>query len=46
MEVKELRLYNLLQYEGDVVSVVGFNLEKDKNVSMVQIQQGDSKIPI
>ncbi|WP_312766246.1 hypothetical protein [Epilithonimonas sp.] len=46
MEVQELRLYNLLQYENDVVPVVGLDLEKDKNLSLVQIRQGDSKIPI
>lgn len=46
MEVQELRLYNLLQYENDVVPVVGLNLEKDKNLSLIQIQQGNSKIHV
>lgn len=46
MEVKELRLYNLLQYENDIVPVVGLNLEKDANLSLVQIQKGTNKIPI
>lgn len=46
MEVQELRLYNLLQYENDIVPVVGLNLEKDANLSLVQIQKGTNKIPI
>ncbi|PZU83241.1 MAG: hypothetical protein DI529_12990 [Chryseobacterium sp.] len=46
MEVQELRLYNLLQYENDIVPVVGLNLEKEKNLSLVQIRKGNSKIPI
>lgn len=46
MEVQELRLYNLLQYENDVVPVVGLNLEKEANLSLVQIQKGENKIPI
>ncbi|GGG59003.1 hypothetical protein [Epilithonimonas arachidiradicis] len=46
MKVQELRLHNLLQYEDNVVPVVGLNLEKDNDHSLVQIQQGNTRIPI
>lgn len=46
MKVQELRLHNLLQYKNDVVPVVGFNLDKEANQSLVEIQQGNVKIPI
>ncbi|WP_374442957.1 hypothetical protein [Epilithonimonas sp.] len=46
MKVQELRLYNLLQYQNDVVPVVGLDLDKDQDISLVHIQKGNARIPI
>lgn len=44
MKLQELRLYNLLQYENDIVPVVGLNLRNDSESSLVKIQKQGSDI--
>jgi len=46
MNVKEFRMGNLLQYQGEEVTVVGFNLENNTDDHLVQIQRGKEKINV